>query len=368
MRKAVTRVCSSYVCLAWFVLPALLLAASLAEGSLPPTVAKLYTDTFFNGLVRVRNGSAAAVIAAQDFGILSDYHHTDSLRFPVGSNTKLHVALALYQLQESGLVNLTHSIADYLDANDFVAFGWSPNSTYCPKVVNSSTPSCQVITFEQLLGMSSGIPGGPFDNFFVPYAGSIGATVGPYLQAELYFVPGTDFFYSNPSFMLAAYFVEKLSGMELGDYVRKNIWRLASMNDTRYDPYNQQLAEDDRQVAEKFHYIDASTNDSIAWGKCSYELDPGVVNGAGGFKSTVKDEANLYFRLFDFNAMGRPFLKHPSSLLAMVTPRTATGSPRWFAQGVWVMNCADPSRWQPPYPRASSSMKARPFVRIRQIF
>ena len=62
--------------------------------------------------------------------------------FPVGSNTKLYVAVALYQLQEAGKVDLNASIADYLNARDFESFGMKGTSKYCPKAPGSS--KCQV--------------------------------------------------------------------------------------------------------------------------------------------------------------------------------------------------------------------------------
>ena len=62
--------------------------------------------------------------------------------FPVGSNTKLYVAVALYQLQEAGKVDLNASIADYLNARDFENFGMKGTRKYCPKVAGSS--ECQV--------------------------------------------------------------------------------------------------------------------------------------------------------------------------------------------------------------------------------
>lgn len=59
-------------------------------------------------------------------------------RYPVASNTKLYVAVSLYQLQEAGQVNLSDSIADYLTSEDFANFGLPNISTYCPRLSSSS--------------------------------------------------------------------------------------------------------------------------------------------------------------------------------------------------------------------------------------
>ena len=42
-----------------------------------------------------------------------------NLRMPVGSNTKAMVAAAMYQLQQSGLLNVSASASDFLDPKDF---------------------------------------------------------------------------------------------------------------------------------------------------------------------------------------------------------------------------------------------------------
>lgn len=306
---------------------------------LPPSVDQLFQDINFNGIVRIRNGPHS-LIGGKDYGytdIVSQRPiNGTTARFPIGSNTKLHVALALYQLQERGLVNLSHNVADYLDAHDFQQFGLPNMSTYCPTVVE--TPNqCQNITFVQLLGMSAGISGGNFYNFFLPYPGSIGLAVGQYLAAPLLFIPGTSFYYSNPSFMLAAYFVEKFSKMSLKKYIRMHIWNLVrqhgggdgkegGMTHTDYDPYKEEFLIDEHRVGEYYHYkLTNASGKTLGWGKCSVELDPGQINGAGGFTSTVDDEAALYYSLFNFTvgAMGKPFLMHAESLLEMVRPRTA---------------------------------------------
>ena len=62
-------------------------------------------------------------------------------RYPVASNTKLYAALSLYQLQEAGKLNVSDSIADYLTAEDFVNFGLSNVTRYCPLLPGSAKQS-----------------------------------------------------------------------------------------------------------------------------------------------------------------------------------------------------------------------------------
>jgi CubicO group peptidase (beta-lactamase class C family) len=72
-------------------------------------------------------------------------------RFRVGSNTKLFTAVSIYQLHERGLLNVSHNVAQYLDAADFQAFGFN-QTTWCPSLYGGNG-SCEIITFVQLMSM-----------------------------------------------------------------------------------------------------------------------------------------------------------------------------------------------------------------------
>eukprot|EP00759_Apiculatamorpha_spiralis_P026388 PhF_6_TR29354/c0_g2_i1/m.43173 len=43
-------------------------------------------------------------------------------RFSIASNSKLFTSVAIYQLQEAGLLNVSDNVAKYLTAADFAAF------------------------------------------------------------------------------------------------------------------------------------------------------------------------------------------------------------------------------------------------------
>ena len=49
--------------------------------------------------------------------------------FRIGSNSKLFVTVALYQLQEQGLINISESVSSYLDAADFAIYMYLASST-----------------------------------------------------------------------------------------------------------------------------------------------------------------------------------------------------------------------------------------------
>ena len=195
-----------------------------------------------------------------------------------------------------------------------------------------------------LLAMSSGIPNAPFRDYFLPYAGSIGLTVKLFINQDLLFVPGTEYYYSNSAFVLAGYFVERLSGKSLREYLQKHIISVVGQSSTEYDPYDYQLSmagDRRKRVYEYYQYRDPKTHEIYATGECRDEFDLGTGNGCGGVLSTAADEQLFYYTLFNFSkdAMGKPLLQDPRSLIDLVRPRMPTspeqkGGYFWYAQGL----------------------------------
>lgn len=242
--------------------------------------------------------------------------------FPVGSNSKLFVAVALYQLQEAGRVELTDPVNAHLHADDFARFGFPEQTEWCPRVGGHGP--CQNVTFVQLMSMASGIGDelncdnvhGRFcrrsPNDLAIYRGSIAAHVGDFINDPLVFAPGTNYSYANPNFVLLAYLVEKLSGQPFETYLHERIFTPVGLNDTFYDPYDGQLSVHKGWVEEyvKYYYhedlnaTDATTakaNSTIklaSTGTCRPYMNSGASSGAGGIHSTAKDMQHWYVDLF----------------------------------------------------------------------
>ncbi len=318
------------------------LCASQAVGSSPGQA--LLESFNFTGVARVSDGGVDSVVWETALGF-SDIGQTVPLqlntKFNIASNSKLLTTIALYQLQEAGKVNLSDSIGHYLDQTDFEAFGYPNISTYCPVLANSST--CQVVTFVQLLGMSAGIPDNTYAYEDSPFRGTIGLEVGSTITAPLLFVPGTAYYYSNPSFLLAGYFVERLSGVSYGTYIAQHITGPLNMTDTSIDFFNNQLVYDPRKAGTFHEYIDATNRSQLlARGQCSFDFDTGAAGPAGGFLSTARDEAVLYYTLFNTTSHGRPLFRSPDSLRAIMAPTTfafAVGPDQrvFYGQGIYVI-------------------------------
>jgi CubicO group peptidase (beta-lactamase class C family) len=192
------------------------------------------------------------------------------------------------------------------------------------------------------MAMSAGIPE-VLTSEILPYKGSIAQSVGDSIVAPLLFVPGTAYYYSNPSFILAGYFVEKLSGMPYGQYVSKHITGPIGLLDTTIDFFNNQFVYDPRKVGTYHEYIDAvNRSHLLSRGECTFDFDTGTAGAAGGFLSTVADESTLYYTLFNFTSGGAPLLTSMASLESIVAPQTfafnAGQEQRvYYGQGIYVV-------------------------------
>lgn len=136
---------------------------------------------------------------------------------PVQGNTTLMIysmsktitAVAILQLVEQGTISLHDPITKYL----------------------TDIPYGREVTIRHLLSQTSGIPN-PIPLKWVHLVEEHpqfdeGAALRTILQenAELDFVPGKKYAYSNISYWLLGYMIEKASGISYEDYVRQNIFQ-----------------------------------------------------------------------------------------------------------------------------------------------
>ena len=339
------------------IAPWIVLVAAVSAMSAPDPTPLFKHFTGVSRAVQQGPGNQTTTLYDKAFGfsyIPGAVPLTTSSVFAVGSNTKLITAIAIYQLQERHLLNVSDNVAKYLNQSDFAAFGYPNITTYCPRLANSTT--CEVITFVDLLGMSSGIPNidlGPTGQPPVQtlqFPGSIGLVVGVFIMWPLHFAPGTSYEYSNPNFNLCTYIVEKLSGLTYQEYVQRHIAGPAKMTHTIYDQQNGKFNRHGR-VGEYYVYADPATGAAYANGDCSNEVNLGCLNGAGGLLASAPDYASLYFTLFG-NLQGGSVLS-PASSKQLIMPRfysnfapPAYNGTFWYGQGLFL-GCASSSRSVP---------------------
>jgi CubicO group peptidase (beta-lactamase class C family) len=141
--------------------------------------------------------------------------NTLDTKFNLGSMNKMFTAIAVAQLAQAGKLKFTDTVGKWLP--DY------PNPEFARKV-----------TIHHLLTHT----GGAGDIFGPKFFSNIDSFreqadyVKAYGDRAPEFEPGTKWSYANYGFVLAGRIVEAASGMNYYDYVRKNIFAKAGMNDS----------------------------------------------------------------------------------------------------------------------------------------
>ncbi|KAL3658886.1 hypothetical protein V7S43_016029 [Phytophthora oleae] len=266
--------------------------------------------------------------------------------FPMGAHVQLLTAVAMYQLQEKGVVQLHKPVDEYWTVKDWREFGAQKNqTTWCPRVAGKG--ECEQVTFQHLLYMGSGIQKAR------ETVGSLGLQVGEFIDAPLTFKPGTSYEYVEENYVLLAYMVEKLSGLSFGEYLKKHIFQALGLKLTTFDPYAgavkvrhglvdqyvQFYAHRQPNVSES-EASDSSTGTEVVPEKHLHHVSTGscaiyqtLENSLHGLQSTGKDMHKIYTDLF--HARGR----HSKLLtLESIAQIVRTRNPVYpaFGQGIGV--------------------------------
>ena len=64
---------------------------------------------------------------------------TTANQFRIASNSKFFAAVALYQLQERGKLNVSRPVTDLFDATDYAKFGRPNATTWCPPLARQDS-------------------------------------------------------------------------------------------------------------------------------------------------------------------------------------------------------------------------------------
>ena len=150
---------------------------------------------------------------------------TPETRFNLGSGDKMFTAVAVAQLAEQGLLAYSDPIAKYFP--DF------PDAAFAKKA-----------TIGHLLSHTSGV-GEYWTDEYEKHRGEIRELkqMLPWVYAAgTDFQPGTAFEYSNSNFILAGLIVEKVSGTDYYDYVRRHITAPLGMASTGSFPSDGSVA------------------------------------------------------------------------------------------------------------------------------
>jgi CubicO group peptidase (beta-lactamase class C family) len=142
--------------------------------------------------------------------------NSPATRFHVASVSKPFTAIAILQLEEQGRLRVSDPVARFIP--DF--------------------PNGDKIKLEHLLTHSSGIPNVndlPDYDTFARSPHTVEQLVAKFAGLPLDFQPGSDYHYSNSNYNLLALILEKVTGENYGDYVRKHVLERAGMENSGHD-------------------------------------------------------------------------------------------------------------------------------------
>ena len=223
---------------------------------------------------------------------------TSDMRFGIGSNTKLFIAIALVRLQEQGVLTLDDHLYQWLPPIDHV---------------DSTT------TIRQLLTHQSGI----FDfwNDNPSWITSIWADTSRFwtpqevlaLIGAPHFAPGKGFRYSNTNYLLAALIIEAATGESWVQMLHELIFDPLDLDSTfvgAYEPRNGPVAAE----------WDSFTNHLITDSPMTAEYS--MVHAAGGMLATASEMVQWYNALFNGSVISGASLQEvldfdPSSLYGL---------------------------------------------------
>ena len=249
--------------------PAGPIKADQLASELKAFVEKLVKAKAFSGTVLV--AKEGKVLFSGAYGLASkDYDVPNRLdtKFNLGSMNKMFTAVAVAQLTEQGKLAYDDPLSKYLSTD------------WLPREVSDK------ITVEHLLTHTSGL-GSYFSEKFMGSSRALYRKVDDYkplvAEEKPQFEPGTQWAYSNTGMLLLGAVIEKASGEDYFDYVRKNIYEPAGMKNS--DCYELDHVNPNLAVG---YSKETGPNGQTVW---TNNIFKHVLRGgpAGGGYSTVED-------------------------------------------------------------------------------
>lgn len=142
-------------------------------------------------------------MANQNFGV----KNAIETKFQIASISKMFTVVAILKLEEEGKLKITDKLEQFV----------------------SGMPNGDKITIEHLIRHRSGIVG-DFKDFTRYY--SMQETLDSIAKVKPSFEPNAKGSYSNHGYRLLAYIIEKVSGVDYGTFLKKNIFQPLKMENT----------------------------------------------------------------------------------------------------------------------------------------
>jgi CubicO group peptidase (beta-lactamase class C family) len=230
----------------------------------------------FSGVVLITRGDAELYSGA--FGYANrawKIKNTLDIRFDTASITKLFTTVAILQLIDQKLLSLETSAIEYLGLEG-TKISNGVNVFHLLTHTSGIGDDCEEEDGEVYEDMWKTKPNYSIRNTedFLPQ----------FIHKEPNFPPGQGCRYCNCSFVLLGLMIEKATGMNYRDYVRKHIFEKAGM--THSDFFD--MAQVNENVAEGSDPIRNDKDEIIGWKKNIYSYPP-IGSPDGGAHVTARD-------------------------------------------------------------------------------
>jgi CubicO group peptidase (beta-lactamase class C family) len=286
-------------------------AVGMSSAGLDHVAAMLDSEVRQHGLdaASILVARRGTVVLHKGFGHLSGQAGAPAVEpdsvYVVGSITKTVTATAMMILVERGQVSLNEKV-----------------STYLPEFTGGERSKVRVIN---LLTHTSGLPDQlPENNELRQAHAPLSEFLKHTYTTPLLFAPGTAYSYQSMGILLAATIVEKLSGMSIQDFERKEIFEPLGMTHTSLGTGKFRLA-DTVQVQVGTETDMQAFRD---WGPNStYWRDLG--NPWGALHTTTTDLAILLQTLLNGGTYGRKRLLGPMTVKAMLSDQNTHLNAPW---------------------------------------
>ena len=216
------------------ILPALAFAADLPPGGSPQDTGFAAYEGFIQQLMSENSIEGASFALFDDRNVIwsgglgrmggeNDQPVTTQTIFSIQSMSKTITATAVMIAVQEGLVDLDRPVTEYLP-------GFRVNSCF------ENDPE-KKITLRLMLGCAAGFTheapvGNNYDASFPSYSEHFRSIRDTWLRSPV----GTEYFYSNLGFDLAAEIIEKVSGRTFAKYLEEKVFRPLGMVSATADP------------------------------------------------------------------------------------------------------------------------------------